>query len=409
MIYRFHDCELDIAMFELRVDGERRAIEPQVFEVLAYLIEHRDRLVPRTEILDAVWGDRFVSDSALASRVAAARSAVRDDGKQQKCIRTVHGRGLQFVAPVEIVEEPVVPGAPPGHRSDDHTTTDLGDLQQTVRFVAAPDGLQLAVATLGDGPTTLVKAANWLTHVEHDWRSPVWQHWIGELGRRFRFVRYDARGCGLSDHDLSHTDLTDVDVWTDDLEAVVESSGAERFVLLGMSQGAVPAIGYALQHPERVSHLVLYGAYARGMSRRGPEAAATAETLVQLMRTGWGGRNPAFRAVFTMTFMPDASSEQIRWFNELQANSSDAHNALLLETAFHDLDLTSMASQVTVPTLVVHGRDDHATPHDEGRRLAAAIPDAEFVTLESRNHVLTADESAWPDFLDQLDRFTSAG
>ncbi|HSJ90952.1 MAG TPA: alpha/beta fold hydrolase [Ilumatobacter sp.] len=400
MRYRFFGIEVDTAKFELRVEGRRTPIEPQVFEVLVYLIEHRDRLVPRTELLDEIWGDRFVSDAALASRVAAARAAIGDDGRTQRFIRTVHGRGLQFVAPVEMVDQvggdlPVAAAAP------------FGDARQSVRFVTASDGLQLAVATVGDGPV-LVKAANWLTHVEQDWRSPVWRHWLADIGRRFTYVRYDARGCGLSDRDLSTSDLTDVGRWTDDLDAVVGCLDAERFALLGVSDGAIPAIGFANRYPERVSHLVLYGAYSRGLRRRGPGGVTESDTLLQLIRGGWGGTNPAFRTVFTMNFMPGASAEQMRWFNDLQVVSSDADNALRLEAAFHDLDVAPLAREVSVPTLVMHCRDDRATPYEEGRRLAALIPDAEFVTLESANHVLLADEPAWPEFLGHLFRFTSA-
>ncbi|MGI9645927.1 MAG: alpha/beta fold hydrolase, partial [Ilumatobacteraceae bacterium] len=302
MRYRFEEAELDTAVYELRVGGERVPVEPQVFEVLTYLLEHRDRLVPRTEILDAVWGDRFVSDSALASRIAAARAAIGDDGRVQRCIRTVHGRGIQFVAAVAEVDSDKAPI---------DIATDASALHQSVRFVEADDGVQLAVATVGDGPP-LVKAANWLTHVEKDWRSPVWRHWLSDLGVRYRFTRYDSRGCGLSDWDLSGTDLTDVERWTGDLEAVVESTGADRFVLLGVSQGAIPAIAYSIRHPERVSHLVIYGAYARGMRRRDDDARAESKTILDLMRVGWGGRKPAFRSCFTMTFLPEATSEQIR-------------------------------------------------------------------------------------------------
>lgn len=395
MRYRFDDVEVDAARFQLTVAGDTVHLEPQVFEVLVYLIEHRDRLVARTEILDAVWGDRFVSDSALASRIAAARAAIGDDGRAQRCIRTVHGRGLQFVAPVTLDDAPAPEPA------------DVDDQHQAVRFVTARDGTRLAVATVGEG-RPVVKAANWLTHVEHDWNSPIWRHWWGELGRRFRFVRYDSRGCGLSDSDIDGSDLTDPDLWADDLEAVVDTIDADRFALLGMSQGAVPAIMYALRHPERVSHLVLYGAYARGMALRGTDSAAEAESLLQAIRVGWGGTNPAFRTVFTMTFMPGASSEQMRWFNDVQTRSANAANAQRLESAFHHLDVGQLARRLQVPTMVVHSRHDRATPCSEGRQLARLIPGAELVTLESENHILVADEPAWPAFLAHLDRFVAS-
>lgn len=394
MRYRFEDAVLDTATFELSVGDAVTPVEPQVFEVLAYLVRHRDRLVPRTELLDAIWGDRFVSDSALASRVAAARAAIGDDGRTQRCIRTVHGRGLQFVAPV-IVEL--------GAEQED-APEPADDLRQSVRFAHAPDGLQLAVATVGQG-APLVKAANWLTHVELDWRSPVWRHWNDALAARFRYIRYDARGCGLSDRDLSGSDLTNLDVWVDDLAAVVEASDVERFALLGISQGAAPAMAYAVRHPERISHLILYGAYLRGMRRRDEATRQRAEMFLTLMRDGWGGSNPAFRSVFTTTFMPDASSEQMRWFNDLQVKTADSANAMQLEAAFYDHDFTELADAVTVPTVVFHSRGDLATPYEEGRALASRIPGAELVTLDSRNHILVESEPAWKEFLRHLDRF----
>jgi pimeloyl-ACP methyl ester carboxylesterase len=278
------------------------------------------------------------------------------------------------------------------------------DLQQTVRFCAAPDGAQIAVATVGHGPP-LVKAANWLTHVERDWHSPVWRHWLEEFGRRFRYVRYDARGCGLSDTDLSGVALSDVETWTGDLEAVVEANELETFALLGVSQGAAPAMNYAVKHPDRVSHLILYGGYVRGMRRRGAESIAQAELLTTLLKVGWGGASPAFRSVFTTNFMPGASSEQMRWFNDLQQQTTNAENALLIETAFYDCDFSDLARKVSVPTLVMHCRGDMATPFDEGRRLAGLIPGAEFVTLESQNHILIADEPAWAECLRRIDQF----
>ena len=396
--YRFDDVELDTSSFTLTRAGTRVPVEPQVFEVVTYLLEHRDRLVPREELLDEIWGDRFVSVSALSSRIKSARAAIGDDGTTQRCIRTVHGRGFQFVAPVDEID------SLPNDQSADEPDADR--LRQSIHFVCGRGDVRLAVATIGEG-APLVKAANWLTHVEFDWHSPVWQHWWTELGRRFRFVRYDARGCGLSDHDLGGSSLDDLQVWVDDLEAVVDDAGLQQFALLGMSQGGGPAMAYAVRHPQRVSHLVLYGAYARGPRRRGGSQTDEWSAMLDLMRVGWGGTNPAFRSVFTMTFMPEATSEQIRWFNELQRHSTDTEHAVLLESAFYEHDFSDIARQVAVPTLIVHGKDDHAVPYEEGRRLAGLVPDAEFVTLDSGNHILTADEPAWPHFLTSLERFTS--
>ena len=238
LIFVFGDCELDLDRFELRRAGRRWPVEPQVFDLLAVLIRERRRVVPKEELLDTVWGNRFVSESALTSRVKAARQAIGDDGHSQRLIRTAHGRGYQFVAPVEEAAQPgpaaSLSPAPPA---------------QEIRFCTAGDGTRLAYATSGAGPP-LVKAANWLSHLDYDWESPVWRHWLAELSRRFRLVRYDERGCGLSDWDIGRFSFDD---WVDDLEAVVDAAGLDRFPLLGISQGGPVAIAYAVRHPERVS------------------------------------------------------------------------------------------------------------------------------------------------------------
>jgi pimeloyl-ACP methyl ester carboxylesterase len=307
----------------------------------------------------------------------------------------VHGRGLQFIGDVTVETQ---------SRSPVDTFPEPSELRQAVRFARADDGVELAVASVGDG-VSLVKAANWLTHVERDWHSPVWNHWNTELGSRYHYVRYDTRGCGLSDHDLRGSSLSDVDRWVADLETVVDQQELDQFVLFGMSQGGVPAVAYAAKHPERVSHLVLLGCYSRGMRFRG--TADEAQVYLDMMRIGWGGRNPSFRSFFTTNMLPEATSEHMRWFNELQRETASTENAILLESAFYDVDLTDVAPQVAMPTLVFHAEADMCAPYAEGRRLASLIPNAEFVTLDTPNHLLMADEPAWLDFLGRLTDFTA--
>src|SRR5829696_634870 len=183
--------------------------------------------------------------------------------------------------------------------------------KQTIRFCTSDDGTRIAYAESGDGPP-LIKVANWLSHLEFDWDSPVWRHWLVELSRTHRLIRYDERGCGLSDRDVD--DLS-FDAWLRDLEVVVDATGFERFPLLGISQGASIAIAYAVKYPERVTHLVLHGGYARGRALRISTAQQqeSAEMMLKLVELGWGGQNPAFRQFFTSLFIPDASLEQQRW------------------------------------------------------------------------------------------------
>ncbi|HET9493381.1 MAG TPA: alpha/beta fold hydrolase [Chloroflexia bacterium] len=274
---------------------------------------------------------------------------------------------------------------------------------QSIRFCTTSDGVRLAYATSGSGPP-LVKAANWLSHLEFDWNSPVWRHWLTALSARHTLVRYDQRGCGLSDWDVQDFSL---DAWVRDLETVVDALGLERFPLLGLSRGGAVAIAYAVRHPERVSHLVLCGSFLRGrLARNAPEQQpAEAEALLALIRTGWGRDNPAFRQMFTTLFIPDATPEQAQWFNDLQRLSTSPENAARSSEVSYSLDLTEVARAARVPTLVLHAREDAVVPFEEGRQLAALIPGARFVPLESKNHILLEDEHAWERLLAEMYSF----
>jgi serine/threonine protein kinase/pimeloyl-ACP methyl ester carboxylesterase/tetratricopeptide (TPR) repeat protein len=275
--------------------------------------------------------------------------------------------------------------------------------EQQIRFCTSSDGVSLAYATVGNGPA-LVKAANWLNHLEYDWNSPVWRHWITELSRDHTFIRYDERGCGLSDWNVDDFSL---EAWVSDLEAVVEASNLEKFPLLGISQGGPIAMTYAVRHPEKVTKLILYGSYATGLYHRNlsKEALEEADVFLQLIRVGWGKDHAAFRQVFTSLFMPDATPEQANWFNELQRISSSPDNAARMLTGFFNLDVRPVAAQVKVPTLVLHAQGDLRIPFTEGRRLAALIQGSRFVPLDSNNHILLRTESAWQRFLKEVRNF----
>jgi pimeloyl-ACP methyl ester carboxylesterase/DNA-binding winged helix-turn-helix (wHTH) protein len=397
MVARFGEFELDQDRFELRRNGEPVLVEPQVFDVLVHLLSNRDRLVTKDELLDEVWGTRFVTESSLTTRIKAARRAVGDDGQRQAVIRTVHGRGYRFVADVEDID-----GRPAG----DATSASAIDQEQQIYFCRASDGARLAYAVHGEGPV-LMKAANWLTHLDHDWNSPVWRHWLRSLGEGHRVIRYDERGGGLSDRD---TDDYSLDAWVRDLGAVADHAGLDRFPLLGISQGAAVAIAYAVANPERVSHLVLYGSYARGpLTDSSPERhRARAQVMIELARVGWGVRDPAFRQLFTSLFMPTGTPAQWAAFDELQRNTTSPANAARFLDAIFRLDVCDLADQVTVPTIVLHCRGDRVWPFEQGRQLAARIPQSRFVPLESENHLLFEDEPAWAQFLDEMERFLEA-
>jgi pimeloyl-ACP methyl ester carboxylesterase/DNA-binding CsgD family transcriptional regulator len=261
-------------------------------------------------------------------------------------------------------------------------------MRQQIRFCHSYDGVRIAYATSGSGPP-LVKAANWLSHIEFDWHSPVWNHW-------------------LSDRDIPEFS---VDAWVRDLEAVVDALGLERFPLLGLSQGAAVGITYAVRHPQRISHLIISGGYARGRLKRpgSEDQQDIAETMLLLAKVGWGKDTPAFRQFFTSLFIPDGTLEQLQWWNDLQRISTSPENAVRFLKCLHRIDVSQLAPQVSAPTLVLHGRGDLSVPFEEGRVIASLIPDARFVPLESKNHILLSDEPAWPYFLAEIRDFLKVG
>jgi DNA-binding SARP family transcriptional activator len=291
-------------------------------------------------------------------------------------------------------------------RREPLTPAEATHLEQRIKFCRTPDGVNLAYAITGSG-SQLVKAANWMTHVDYDWHSPVWRHWLVELSGRHELIRYDERGCGLSDRDVpDHT----FQAWISDLETVVDAAGLDRFPLLGISQGGPVAIAYAARHPERVSHLVIYGSYAQGRRAR-----ATSESdkrlhrlQVDLARNGWGIDDPAFRQVFTAQFMPGGTRELWDAFNELQRQTTSPENAARVLDVSGGIDVVAVAPLVQAPTLVLHARDDHRPPFEQGRLLASLIPDSRFVALDSSNHILLADEPAWPVFMTEVNAFLAA-
>jgi len=279
----------------------------------------------------------------------------------------------------------------------------LNHAQQEIRFTRGHDDVRLAYALAGRGPL-LVKAATWLSHVEFDWESPVWRHVLQGLSAHATFARYDERGCGLSDWDAADVGF---DSWLRDLETVVDALGVERFSLLGISQGASIAIAYAARHPERVTHLVLHGGYARGRLVRSdsPAAREEAEMMCRLVELGWGKEEPSFRQFFTSQFIPDGTPEHHRWFNELQRLSASPANAARLMRECNAIDVVHLLDQVRCPTLVLHSTRDVRVPFAEGRLIASAIRGARFVPIDSGNHLLLEEEPGWARWLQEVRGF----
>jgi DNA-binding winged helix-turn-helix (wHTH) protein/alpha-beta hydrolase superfamily lysophospholipase len=396
MVYLFRDCELDCGRRELRGASRSVHVEPQVFDVLLHLVRNRDRVVSKDELLDAVWNGRVVSEDTLTSRISAARRVIGDTGEEQQLIRTLPRRGFRFVG--EVRERLAGGGLAAVAKGARLEATDVA-AQQAVTFLRASDGVHLAVAAAGSGPP-LVKTANWLNHLEFDWQSPVWAPLFERLVGRHRLIRYDERGTGLSDRDVPDFSF---EAFVRDLETVVDALDLERFALLGISQGAPVSIAYAVHHPERVSRLVLCGGFAQGWRKRGSASdVARAEASVTLIREGWGQDNPAARQMFTSLIVPDATLEEMRWFNDLERISASAETAIRLLHVIGDIDVSDLLPDVIVPTLVLHSRGDARVPFEHGLMLARRIPNARFVALESKNHLILSHEPAWPRFVEEL-------
>jgi pimeloyl-ACP methyl ester carboxylesterase/DNA-binding winged helix-turn-helix (wHTH) protein len=390
--YSFGPFRLDVRERRLTRGADTISLRLKVFDTLVVLVENAGRLVTKQELLDAVWPETVVEENNLNHNVSVLRKALGDRATGQQYIETVPRVGYRFAAPVDVVAGPAQRSAPSASPA----------MRQEIRYCTTSDGVRLAYASTGSGPP-LVKASNWLTHLDFEWGSPIWRHWYAELSRHHRLVRYDERGNGLSQRDV---DDVNFDTWVRDLETVVDAAGLDRFPLLGISRGGPIAIAYAVKHPERVTQLVLYGAFASGLNYRGaPQELEARRALKSLIQLGWGLNNPAFCKTFTVRFIPNATPEHERWLDELQRVSTSPENAARLMQRDDDIDVRPLLPQVQAPTLVMHCDRDQAVQAEEGRQLAAAIPNARYVSLPSANHLMLEDEPAWATFLDELGLF----
>jgi len=277
---------------------------------------------------------------------------------------------------------------------------------QDIRFTRSADGTRLAYAVHGAG-FPLVRAAHWLTNIDRDWKTPVWRPWFDALGARYRVHRYDSRGCGLSERGATDASLEPL---VADLEAVVDAAGLDRFALLGISQGGAVSMAYAARHPERVSHLLLLGAFARGPLRRdpSPRQLESLHAQVKLIEVGWGQDNPAYLQLFTNLIFPNATPEQVLSFNDLQRTSCEPEQAARIVSTFNGIDASAHLPDIASPTLVLHTRDDHCSPFAEGLFIASQIPNARLVPLETRSHVPTPGEPSFDRVIEEIDAFVGA-
>ena len=389
--YQFGPFHLDARERRLSRDGEVIPLRLKVFDTLLVLVENAGRLVTKQQLLETVWPETAVEENNLNHNVSVLRKALGERATGQQYIETVPRVGYRFAAPVETIGAPARPSPSAAAKP-----------RQEIRYCTTSDGVRLAYATTGSG-TPLVKASNWLTHLDFEWGSPIWRHWYAELSRHHQLVRYDERGNGMSQRDV---DDVSFDTWVRDLETVADAAGLDRFPLLGISRGGSIAIAYAVKHPERVTHLVLYGAFASGLNHYGtPQQLEARRALTSLLRLGWGLNNAAFCKTFTCAFIPEAMPEHEKWFDELQRVSTSPENAARLMERDGNIDVRPLLPQIKVPTLVIHCDRDRVVKPERGRQVAAGIPGARYVSLPSANHLMLEEEPAWSLFLEELGLF----
>ena len=382
-------------------DGQPVTLPPKDLETLIVLVERAGHIIEKEELLEKVWAGVFVEEGNLSRRIFNLRQVLGDSPDGRDYIETIPRRGYRFTAPIR---KEVGPSAAvsDGGTVDAQASRPLP--RQEIRFCVTDDRVRLAWSSVGSG-YPLVKAANWLNHLDFEWESPIWKHWIAQLTQHHRLIRYDERGNGLSDWKVNEVSLG---LWVRDLEAVVDSARLDRFALMGISQGGAVAISYAVRHPERVSHLILHGAYSQGWKSRTGVTAEELEgrrALVALVRMNWGKNLLGFSEIFTRRFVPDSTPVEQRWWEDLQRVSTSPGNAARVMEACDEINVRDLLPSVSVPTIVFQCDEDRVVPAEEGRILAAEIPNARFVPLASANHVLLADEPAWKIFIQELGAF----
>ena len=397
IIYEFGQFRLEPEERRLLRGDQSVPLTGKAFNTLRVLVERHGTLVSKQDLLSAVWPETTVEENNLDRNISTLRKALGEQTNGQPFIETVPRVGYRFVAPVtksslEPLPITVTRKIEPTHR-------------QEIRFCVTRDKVRLAYSKVGSGHP-FVKVANCFNHLDFEWESPIWRHWVRDLAGGYSIVRYDGRGNGLSEWDV---DDISFEAWVHDLETVVDAAALEKFVLFGHSQGGAIAIAYAARHPERVSHLVLCGAYSRGAHHRehleAVEVRRALETLVQL---NWGKTNPSFFQVVTDLYIPEkATAEDQRWFRELQLISVSPANLVKYMRACDDINVRSLLPSLSMPTIVFHSDRDRVAPPQEGRMLAAEIPGARFVPLPSANHVLL-EEPAWDIFRRELSSFLTS-
>jgi pimeloyl-ACP methyl ester carboxylesterase/DNA-binding winged helix-turn-helix (wHTH) protein len=395
MVFRFESFQLDITERRLSLAGELIPLRGKIFDTLCILVENHGRLIRKDELMQRLWPDSVVEENNLDHNISKLRRALQEGTNGQKFIETVPRQGYRFIAQVH-------PGSGSPALQIVHLAPEAPSVaEQEVQFFTTSDGVRLAYTIGGSGPP-LVRAIDWLNHLDFEWKNPFRRHWFSEIMGHHTFLRYDQRGSGLSDWKV---DDFSFERSLADFEELISAVGWDKFAVLASCQGGAIGTAYAARHPERVTKLILVGAFARGWPP--PDSMMTEQfhAMLTLIRHGWGRDNPAFRQLWTTLFRPDAGPAETEWMNEFQRITSSPENAARMMAEFPKIDVTDALAKVCCPTLVIHSRDEAVVPAREGRFIASRIRGARFVELPSRNHEVVPGEPAWQNFVEEFSRF----
>jgi pimeloyl-ACP methyl ester carboxylesterase/DNA-binding winged helix-turn-helix (wHTH) protein len=389
--YVFGNYLFDVDERRLLRDKQEIRLRGKLFDTLRVLIENAGKLVRKDAFMESVWPDSVVEDNNLDYCISQLRKLFHP----AKYIETVPRHGYRFVAEVTTPK-------PQGRLLQLEPVQQSSDVpDQKVQFFTTSDGVRIAYSIGGQGPV-LVRTIHWLNHLDFEWKTRLRRQWLSEIMQNNVLVRYDQRGSGLSDWNVSDFSFERT---VQDFEELVEAAGLEKFAILGGCQGAAVGIAYAVRHPERVTKLIINGTFANGWPAPGPGAQEHLDAMLTLIRSGWGRDNPAFRQLWTTLFRPDVDVVEAAWLNELQRISASPENAALMIAEFPNIKILDMLPKISCPTLVLHSRDDGAVPVHEGKLIAARIRGARFVELPSRSHMIAPGDVAWEQFVTELSAF----
>ena len=389
--YLFGVYVLDVDERRLLRDNEEIRLRGKLFDTLRVLVENAGKLVRKDAFMESVWPDSVVEDNNLDYCISQLRKLLYP----AKYIETVPRHGYRFVAEVTAVK-------PHGRLLQLETAVQQPNApDQEIKFFITSDGVRIAYNIGGQGPP-LVRTIHWLNHLDFEWKTPLRRQWLSEIMQHNTLLRYDQRGSGLSDWNVSDFSFERM---VQDFEELVDAAGLEKFTILGGCQGAAVGIAYAVRHPERVKKLIINGTFANGWPAPGPGAQEHLEAMLTLIRSGWGRDNPAFRQLWTTLFRPDADSVEAAWLNELQRISSSPENAASMMAEFPNIRVLDMLPKISCPTLVLHSREDGAVPVQEGKLIAARIRGSRFVELASRSHMVAPGDAGWDQLVQEFSAF----